>query len=389
MPDAGGDIRTTDATDASCDVTKEATTSTLISQDIFGPEDSGVPSPETIQEGAPLPSQEKTVVSPSFDMFAPSQETEIERGAVVESAASGRQVPGSVVDASVLLDKRDAAGLKPTEESETGDDAMETSDVGQDSNVESGECAKVDEMEGSVTAKIGSKLCSRTTSFMSVESGSDEDGEGGDRGKGKEIVEKGKQVFDPMTDSSNDDEEGSVSSDLNKSATSALKTPDVPRLVVPGLLGAVLQKFGQKPDQAARKPTKTTAPLQKGKKVKVAKKSVTPKKFPKLARVGSTSAGKVVKRRAPNSMKNSNLKKPLAWRSKVASKSKVANSRNRQQQQQVSTASALLALQKRRTAGTWVRCTIQECGKWRKLQEMDPSQVKTCAQISFFRNLFI
>ena len=128
VPDAGGDIQTTDATDASCDVSKEATTSTLISQDIFSPEDSGTPLSETIQEEAPLPSQEKTVVSPSFDMFAPSQETESVKG-VVESAASGRQVPGSVVDASVLLDKRDAAGLKPTEESETGDDAMETSDV--------------------------------------------------------------------------------------------------------------------------------------------------------------------------------------------------------------------------------------------------------------------
>ena len=23
-----------------------------------------------------------------------------------------------------------------------------------------------------------------------------------------------------------------------------------------------------------------------------------------------------------------------------------------------------------------MRCTIQECGKWRKLQEMDPSQVE-------------
>merc|ERR1712013_11100 len=42
---------------------------------------------------------------------------------------------------------------------------------------------------------------------------------------------------------------------------------------------------------------------------------------------------------------------------------------------QSSAASALLDLQKLRTAGTWVRCSLQHCGKWRKLQEKDPSQV--------------
>ena len=329
------------------------------------------------------------VVSPSFDMFAPSQEAESEtrRGAV-----SSHQVSGSV-DASALLDKRDAAELKPTEESEIGGvDAMETSDGGEDAEADDGECADVDQVEGSATAKIGRKLksSSQSKSFMSAESGSDEDEEVDERGKGKEVVEKGKQVVDPMADSSIDEEdEGSVASDLNKSVTSALKTPDVPRLVVPGLLGAVLQKFGQKPDQASRNPKKTTAPLRapegcagssvarrkngvdekSGKKAKVAKKSATPKKFPKLASLGSNSAGKVVKRRASNTVKSSKLKKPLASRSKFAS----SGSRH----PQVSTASALLALQKLRTAGTWVRCTIQECGKWRKLQEMDPSQVKT------------
>merc|ERR1719500_1480006 len=269
---------------------------------------------------------------------------------------------------------------------------METSDGGEDAEADDGECADVDQVEDSATAKIGRKWksSSQSKSFMS---GSDEDEEVDERGKGKEVVEKGKQVVDPMADSSIDEEdEGSVAS--------ALKTPDVPRLVVPGLLGAVLQKFGQKPDQASRNPKKTTAPPRapegcagssvarrkngvdekSGNKAKVAKKSATPKKFPKISSVGSTSAGKVVKRRAPNTVKSSKLKKPLASRSKVAS----SGSRHLK----VSTASALLALQKLRTAGTWVRCSIQECGKWRKLQEMDPSQVKSSSYTSkSLRNL--
>merc|ERR1719341_3162704 len=269
---------------------------------------------------------------------------------------------------------------------------METNTGGQDAEADGGECAEVVQVEGSATGKIGSKLKSpsqsRTKSFMSAESGSNEDEEVDERGKGKEVVEKGKQVVDPMADSSNDEEdEGSVASDLNKSVTSALKTPDVPRLVVPGLLGAVLQKFGKKPELTSRNPKKTTAPPRapegcagssvarrkngvdekSGKKAKVAKKSATPKKFPKISSVGSTSAGKVVKRRAANNVKSSKLKRPLASKSKVASSGR--------RHPQVSTASALLALQKMRTAGTWVRCSIQECGKWRKLKEMDPSQV--------------
>ena len=391
------DSGTLDPTEASCDVSKEVTTSSVISQDIFSPEDSGKPSPETSQEKTPLPSQQEIVVSPSFDMFAPSQEAESETR---RGAGSSHQVSGSV-DASALLDKRDAAELKPTEESEIGGvDAMETSDGGEDAEADDGECADVDQVEGSATAKIGRKWksSSQSKSFMS---GSDEDEEVDERGKGKEVVEKGKQVVDPMADSSIDEEdEGSVASDLNKSVTSALKTPDVPRLVVPGLLGAVLQKFGQKPDQASRNPKKTTAPLRapegcagssvarrkngvdekSGKKAKVAKKSATPKKFPKLASVGSTSAGKVVKRRASNTVKSSKLKKPLASRGKAAS----SGSRHLK----VSTASALLALQKLRTAGTWVRCSIQECGKWRKLKEMDPSQVKSSSYTSkSLRNL--
>jgi len=356
--------------EACCDISKEVTMSTLISQDIFSPEDLVTPSPETSQEETPLPSQEENPVSPSFDMFAPSQET---------------------ANASALVDQGHAAGLKPMERAEEirMDAAMETSDGGPETEADSGECAEVDEEGGSVAAKrkagmVGSMLKSSsqsgTTSFMSAESGS-EDEEVAERGKGKDIGVKEKQLVDSS------DDEGSVASDLNKSVTSALKTPDVPRLVVPGLLGAVLQKFGKKNDQATRKPMKFTAARQtqevcagisiakrkervdekSGKKSKVAKKSATPMKFPKLARVGSTSAGKVVKRRAHNALKSSKLKKSLAPRSKFGSSS------NRHQQ--ISTASALLSLQKLRTAGTWVRCTIQECGKWRKLEEMDPSQV--------------
>ena len=373
VPGAEGDLRTMEPTEASCDISEEVTLTTpaMISQDIFSPEDSGMPSAGTSQEETPCPSQEENLVSPSFDMFAPSQES---------------------ANASALTDKGDAASLKPKEKAEDtkSDAAMETSDGGRDAEPDGGEIAEVDEVgvcvaEKRTAEKTGSKLKSSsqsgTKSFMSAESGSEEDEEVAERGKGRER----KQSIECEADySSNDDEEESVASDLNKSVTSALKTPDVPRLIVPGLLGAVLQKFGQKTEQATRKPVKVTSSLQTpegcagtsfakrkegvgekpGKKVKVSKKSATPKKFPKLARVGSTSAGKVVKRRAQNTVKSPKLKKSLASRSKV----KISGNH-----QQVSTASALLALQKMRTAGTWVKCTIQECGKWRKLQEMDPS----------------
>merc|ERR1719180_718550 len=134
------------------------------------------------------------------------------------------------------------------------------------------------------------------------------------------MAESSKDVYDE-DGSVTSDEEGSVSSDLNRSVTSALKTPDVPRLVVPGLLGAVLQKFGQKPDKLSSYPKKVTAPVHEKsvKKGKIAKKSATPKKFPKLARISSTSAGKVVKWRAHNTGKSSKQKtapkKSLASRS--------------------------------------------------------------------------
>merc|ERR1719341_2016231 len=125
---------------------------------------------------------------------------------------------------------------------------METNDHSQDEEADNSERAEVDDLDRSVIGKIGSKLKnsseSRTMTYMSAENVSDKVY---GREKGKEVIEKGKQ----MDDSSNDDEEESVTSDLDKSLTSALKTPDVPRLVVPaGLLGTVLLKLGQKPDQA-------------------------------------------------------------------------------------------------------------------------------------------
>jgi len=389
VPGAEVDFGTLLPAEARCGVSKEVTASSGTLQDIFSPEDSGMPSPEPSLEEMPLPTQQEVIVSPSFDMFASSQEadSETKRGATVQSAGfSCRQDSGSV-DASALLDKKDAAGLKSTKDSESREvNAMETSDGGQDAEADRGECTKVAQVEGSAIVNIESKLKSSSqskASFMSAESESDEDEEVDERGKGKGItvVGKGKQFIDPIVNTDNADDEGSL--------TSALKMPDVSRLVVPGLLGAVLEKFGQKPDQATRNSKTTTAPLQvsegctgssvvgrkngvdekSGKKAKVAKKSATPKKPYKLARVGPTSVGKVVKRRAPITLKPSKLKKSLASRSKFAS------SGSRYPQPQVSTASALLSLQKMRTAGTWVRCTIQECGKWRKLQEMDPSQV--------------
>ena len=105
-----------------------------------------------------------------------------------------------------------------------------------------------------------------------------------------------------------------------------------------------------------------------GGKGKIVKNTATPKKL--IQPAGSTSAGKVVMKRthAARAFKRKTvLNQPLALRSKAA---RIGF------QQQVSTASALLALQKLRTSGTWVRCSLQQCGKWRKLKEMDPSEVK-------------
>ena len=183
-----------------------------------------------------------------------------------------------------------------------------------------------------------------------------------------------------------------------QSGNPASKTPNVPRLVVPGLLGSVLEKIGQnktstlkssepvvpgllgavlekigKSETPRLKPVKkaTSKGIEKSrngndvKKPKVAKKTATPKAFPSLARKSLAGPGKVAKR----------LKKRKLPKKAVVSQLNAARGNNGFSQ--ISAASALLDLQKLRTAGTWVRCSLQHCGKWRKLQEKDPSQVRS------------
>ena len=183
-----------------------------------------------------------------------------------------------------------------------------------------------------------------------------------------------------------------------QSGNPASKTPNVPRLVVPGLLGSVLEKIGQnktstlkssepvvpgllgavlekigKSETPRLKPVKkaTSKGIEKSrngndvKKPKVAKKTATPKAFPSLARKSLAGPGKVAKR-------SKQRKLP-----KKAVVSQLNAARGNAGFSQISAASALLDLQKLRTAGTWVRCSLQHCGKWRKLQEKDPSQVRS------------
>ena len=198
------------------------------------------------------------------------------------------------------------------------------------------------------------------------------------------------------------DEERSESSEEEavQSGNSASKTPDVPRLVVPGLLGSVLEKFGQnknspqkssepivpgllgavlekigKGETAQLKPVKkaTSKGIEKSrnvknrKKLKVAKKAATPQAIPSLAR--KSLAGAVVK--------VAKTSKPRKLPKKAVVSQLNTASGNLARFPQISAASALLDLQKLRTAGTWVRCSLQHCGKWRKLQEKDPSQVRS------------
>ena len=187
-----------------------------------------------------------------------------------------------------------------------------------------------------------------------------------------------------------------------QSGNSVSKTPDVPRLVVPGLLGSVLEKFGQnktspqkssepivpgllgavlekigkgetaqlKPKPVKKVASKVIEKSRNGKdmkKPKVAKKAATPQAFPSLAR--KSLAGAVVKVAKKRSKPRKLPKKAVVSQLNAAS----GNARF----PQISAASALLDLQKLRTAGTWVRCSLQHCGKWRKLQEKDPSQVRS------------
>ena len=184
-----------------------------------------------------------------------------------------------------------------------------------------------------------------------------------------------------------------------QSGNPASKTPNVPRLVVPGLLGSVLEKIGQnktstlkssepvvpgllgavlekigKGETAQLKPVKkaTSKGIEKSrnvkdrKKLKVAKKAATPQAIPSLAR--KSLAGAVVK--VAKTSKPRKLPKKAVVSQLNAARGNAGFS-------QISAASALLDLQKLRTAGTWVRCSLQHCGKWRKLQEKDPSQVRS------------
>ena len=81
-----------------------------------------------------------------------------------------------------------------------------------------------------------------------------------------------------------------------------VESPDVPRLVVPGLLESVLEKFGQNKtfpqkssESVVKKATSKSRNRKDMKKLKVAAETVTPKAFPTLARKTSAGAGKVAK----------------------------------------------------------------------------------------------
>ena len=81
-----------------------------------------------------------------------------------------------------------------------------------------------------------------------------------------------------------------------------VESPDVPRLVVPGLLESVLEKFGQKKtfprkssESVVKKATSKSRNRKDMKKLKVAAETVTPKAFPTLTRKTSAGAGKVAK----------------------------------------------------------------------------------------------
>ena len=216
------------------------------------------------------------------------------------------------------------------------------------------------------------------------------------------VVSKKSSSNDEELENDLGDEGRSESSDeeVDQSGNPASKTPDVPRLVVPGLLGSVLEKIGQnktsplktsepmvqgllgavlekigKGETAQLKPVKkaTSKGIEKSrnvknrKKLKVAKKAATPQAIPSLARKSLAGAVvKVAKRSKPRKLP----KKAVVSQLNTASG-------NLARFPQISAASALLDLQKLRTAGTWVRCSLQHCGKWRKLQEKDPSQVRS------------
>merc|ERR1719357_1584827 len=78
-----------------------------------------------------------------------------------------------------------------------------------------------------------------------------------------EIVSKKSSSTDEELENDVGDEGRSESSDKEvvQSGDPASKTPDVPRLMVPGLLGSVLEKFGQ---QNKTSPLKSSKPMVPG-----------------------------------------------------------------------------------------------------------------------------
>ena len=343
-----------------------------ISQDFFSPEPSQV-------EG---PTAAEIIASPSFDMFNPSEEA--------PNVAVGRGLAESDhVDASTVMDSEEASVDRRKSRSESAAETpgcFESDDCGHSGPDNR---TQVDEAEGSDTSKDSLSGNppgqSEMASLLSEDSGTEDDldktvvaKEDRSPGEVEKAAEKETGGEAPKANSSQGDAKRNATSESN-----------MPRLVVPGLLNAVLQKLGPKPGQT-RGPTYVSAPVpapeccvqgvpvnakkkevvdsKAGGKGKIVKNTATLKKLTQPA--GSTSAGKVVMKRthAARAFKRKTvLNQPLALRSKAA---RIGF------QQQVSTASALLALQKLRTSGTWVRCSLQQCGKWRKLKEMDPSEVK-------------
>merc|ERR1712013_314476 len=146
-----------------------------------------------------------------------------------------------------------------------------------------------------------------------------------------EMVSKKSSSNDEELENDVGDEGRSESSDeeVVQSGDPSTKTPDVPRLVVPGLLGSVLEKFGQNKtsplkssepmvqgllgavlEKIGKGETSQVKPVKKAiskgieksrngkdmKKPKVAKKTATPKAFPSLARKSLAGPGKVAKK---------------------------------------------------------------------------------------------
>ena len=327
-----------------------------ISQDFFSPEPSQVEGPNAAE----------IIASPSFDMFNPSEEA--------PNVAVGRGLAESDhVDASTVMDSEEASVDRRKSRSEFAAETpgcFESDDCGHSGPDKR---TQVDEAEGSDTPKDSLSGNppgqSEMASLQSEDSGTEDNLD-------KTVVAK--EVRSPgEVEKAAEKETGGEAPKANSGQGDAKRNAtfksDMPRLVVPGLLNAVLQKLGPKPGQT-RGPTKVSAPVPapevNAKKKEVADSKAGGKGKKLVQPAGSTSAVKVVMKRthAARAFKRKTvLNQPLALRSKTA---RIGS------HQPVSTASALLALQKSRTSGTWVRCSLQQCGKWRKLKEMDPSEVK-------------